>query len=137
MSSPMLSQDQISHRYHIEFYINGNPDIMRYSCVFDDGENNARCPKSAEAALSEFHRYMQRSKKLPHDAYKVSGVYDTYVDHCRIPIKRNYDIPKTSNPDLISKAKPQEIINSMFDDLEIVNESITAKVKTKALYYVP
>jgi hypothetical protein len=89
-------------------------------------------------ALNEFHRFAQKTNeldhkrqivrpKLRHDQYQVTALWVIYSSKALDPkggppmISSSFDLPKTSNPDLISKRNAHgqpKAVNSEFPFVE-------------------
>lgn len=126
--SETYDQSSISRRFHVAFTTDGK-NTLAYDCSFDDKVNFNRSPKSAEGALLEFHRYMQRQRKIKPHEYTVIGLTDTYRDIAGTQIVRDYPITKTANPDLSPATKHQEEPFTMFDDAQVKEQSKLASMR--------
>lgn len=116
------NQNEMSRRFHVSFTIMGNPKPCRYSCTFSDGANH-RFPRSPEQAIGEFHRYIQKSRRIPFDSYRITGLTDTYRDSKGEGVEREYSIAGGPNPNLFAPTGPGQETVAMFDDEQIKAES--------------
>lgn len=103
---------------------------MEYTCPFFNPETpEDKIATDPQSALRMFHHYMQRLRKIPHDAYTVTAICDSYLDFNRKEVFRRQDVPATSNPDVSQKKRVQKDEEQGLDLGDIESESKEAKAK--------
>lgn len=120
----------MSHKYQIKFNIRGNDEEMEYTCPFFNTETpDDKFATDPQSALRFFHNYMQRLRKIPHDAYTITAICDSYLDFDKKEVFRRQDVPATSNPDVSPKKREPKKEESMLELGDISEESLCARDK--------
>lgn len=92
-------KDQGSRAFFVKYKIRSDDRVDLWR------SEDARGKPSPESVLVAFHTYMQRARRLPPDAYAVTGLHAEFPDLKDEIVIQSYDVPGGPNPDVSTPAK--------------------------------